>query len=43
VTWDPELQQLLFAPIAEQDLLRGAALLDEGDAVILDYHRLSCI
>ena len=28
VTWHPELQQLVYAPLAEQDALRGTALAD---------------
>ena len=31
VTWNPELQQLVFSPLPEQDALRGAVLADVTD------------
>eukprot|EP00936_MAST-01D_sp_MAST-1D-sp1_P000747 g747.t1 len=32
VTWNPELQQLVFSPLPEQDELRGAVLADVTDS-----------
>ena len=34
VTFDPELQQLVFSPLPEQDRLRGAQLTDLGEILL---------
>ena len=34
VTWHPELQQLVFSPLAEQDQLRGASVASVGRRVL---------